>query len=92
MLTARPIPVARPPAHQDLDNDLLDERPMDKDDCLDYADQEPLPFPASTGELGPMAQFLSEMPYVIEGIEKVCRGPLIHFLFLHQAHTASSTT
>ena len=54
-----PVPVARPPACQDTDNDLDDERPMDEDECLDYADQEPLPFPTSTGELGLMAQFLS---------------------------------
>jgi hypothetical protein len=36
-----PVPVARPPACQDTDNDLDDERPMDEDECLDYADQEP---------------------------------------------------
>ena len=62
MLTAgqdRPIRVARPPARQDSNNYLDDERPMDEDECLDYADQEPLPFPTSTGELGLMAQFLS---------------------------------
>jgi hypothetical protein len=51
-----PVPVAHPPACQDTDNDLDDERPMDEDECLDYADQEPLPFPTSTGELGLMAQ------------------------------------
>ena len=53
------VPVARPPACQDTDNDLDDERPMDEDECLDYADQEPLPFPTSTGELGLMEQLLS---------------------------------
>jgi hypothetical protein len=58
MLTAGPVPVARPPARQDPDNDLDDEHPMDEDERLDYADQEPFPFPTSTGELGPMAQFL----------------------------------
>ncbi len=68
MLTAGPIPVVRPPASQDLDNDLDDEHQMDEDECLDYDDQEPFPFPTSTGELGPMAQFLSEMPYIMEGI------------------------
>ncbi len=62
MLTAgqdQPIRVARPPARQDSNNYLDDERPMDEDECLDYADQVPLPFPTSTGELGLMAQFLS---------------------------------
>ncbi len=62
MLTAgqdRLIRVARPPASQDSNNYLDDERPMDEDECLDYADQEPLPFPNSTGELGLMAEFLS---------------------------------
>jgi hypothetical protein len=44
-----PVPVARPPACQDTDNDLDDGRPMDEDECLDYADQESLPFPTSTG-------------------------------------------
>ncbi len=36
----------------------------------DPNDQEPFPFPTSTGELGPMAQFLSEMPDIMEGIEE----------------------
>ncbi len=51
--------MSRLSARQDPNNHLDDERPMDEDECLDYADQEPLPFPTSTGELGPMAQFLS---------------------------------
>ncbi len=69
MLTAGPVPIARPPARQDPDsNDFDDEHPMDEDERLDYADQEPFPFPTSTGELGPMAQFLSEMPDIMEGI------------------------
>jgi hypothetical protein len=68
MLTAGLDPVARPPAHQDQDNDLDDEHQVYKDEHLDYADQEPLPFPTSTGELGPMAQFLLEMPDFMEGI------------------------
>ncbi len=38
---------------------IVDEHPMDEDECLDYADHEPLPFPTSTGELGLMVQFLS---------------------------------
>ncbi len=62
MLTAgqdQPVRVARPPARQDSNNYLDDEHPMDGDECLDYADQEHLPFPTSTGELGLMAQFLS---------------------------------
>ncbi len=58
MLTAGPVPVACPPACQDPNNDLDDERPMDENERLDYADQEPLAFPTSTGELGPIAQFL----------------------------------
>ncbi len=46
MLMAGPDPVVcRPPAHQNPDNDLDDEHPMDEDECLDFADQEPLPFP-----------------------------------------------
>jgi hypothetical protein len=66
MLTAGQVPVAHPPSRQDLNNDLDDELPMDEDEHLDYADQEPLPFPTSTGELGPMAQFLSGMPDFME--------------------------
>ncbi len=46
----QPVRVARPPARQDSNNYLDDERPMDEDECLDYADQEPLPFPTSTGD------------------------------------------
>ncbi len=84
MLMAGPVPVARPPAHQDSDNISDDERPMDKDERLDYADQEPSPFPTSTGELGPLAQFLSESLTLWKETKKVYRGPLIHFL--HQAH------
>jgi hypothetical protein len=57
LITAGPVPVARPPAPQDLDNDLDDEHPMDEDELLDYADKKPFPFPTSTGELGSMAQF-----------------------------------
>jgi hypothetical protein len=49
---------------------LDDESPIDEDERLDYADQEPFPFPTSTGELGPMAQFLLEMPDIMEGIEE----------------------
>ncbi len=67
------VPVARPPACQDPYNDLDDEHratPKDEDEHLDYADQENLPFPISTGELGPMAQFLSEMLDFMEGIEE----------------------
>jgi hypothetical protein len=40
-----PDPVMRIPASQTLNNDLVDERPMDQDKCLDFADQEPLPSP-----------------------------------------------
>jgi hypothetical protein len=70
IFTAGPVPVARPPARQDPNNDLDDESPMDQDEHLDYADQGPLPFPTSTGELGPMDQFLLEMPDFMEGIKK----------------------
>ncbi len=33
------------PASQTLNNDLVDECPMDEDELLDFADQEPLPSP-----------------------------------------------
>jgi hypothetical protein len=46
------------------------EHPMDEDEHLDYADQEPFPFPTSNAELGPMAQFLLEMPDIMEGIKE----------------------
>jgi hypothetical protein len=36
---------------------LDDDCPMDKNEGLDYADQEPLPFPTPTGVLGPIPQF-----------------------------------
>jgi hypothetical protein len=65
MLTAGLVPVVRPPASQDPDNDLDDEHPMDEDERLDNADLEPFPFPASTGKLGPMVQFLWEMPDIV---------------------------
>ncbi len=70
MLTAGQVSVVRPPAQQDSDNDLDDEHPMDQDEHLDYTDQEPLPLLTSTGELGPMAQILFEMPDFMEGIEE----------------------
>ncbi len=42
---AGPDPVVRPPASQNPNNDLDDELPMDEDERLDFADQEPLPSP-----------------------------------------------
>ncbi len=68
MLMAGPVPVARLSARQDPDNNLDDERPMDEDERLDYADQEPLPSPTSTGELGPMEQFLSRFTALDAGL------------------------
>jgi hypothetical protein len=38
-------PVVCPSASQTSDNDLDDEHPMDEDERLDFADQEPLPSP-----------------------------------------------
>ncbi len=38
----QPVLVVLPPARQDSNNDLDDELPMDEDECLDYADQDPL--------------------------------------------------
>jgi hypothetical protein len=40
-----PDPVVRIPARQTLNNDLVDELPMDEDEHLDFADQGPLPSP-----------------------------------------------
>jgi hypothetical protein len=59
MLMAGQGPVVHPPARQVSDNDLDDEleHPMDEDEGLDFADQEPLPYPTPTGVLGPMEQF-----------------------------------
>jgi hypothetical protein len=47
----------RNPARDAPNNDLDDDSPMDEDEHLDYADQQPLHLPTSTGVLGPMAQF-----------------------------------
>jgi hypothetical protein len=43
-------------SNNDLDHD--DDCPMDGDELLDFADQEPLPVSTSTVVLGPMEQFL----------------------------------
>ena len=43
---------------------------MDEDERLDYTVQQPLHLPTPTGVLGPMAQFLSDMPDFLEGIEE----------------------
>jgi hypothetical protein len=40
-----PDPVVSIPASQNPNNYLVDECPMDEDECLDFADQEPLPSP-----------------------------------------------
>ncbi len=45
MLLAGPDPVVCPPARQNLNNDLDDERPINVDQRLDFTDQEPLPSP-----------------------------------------------
>ncbi len=45
MLMAGPDPVVCPPACQNPNNDLDDEIPMEEDELLDFADQEPLPSP-----------------------------------------------
>ncbi len=45
MLLRGPDPVVSIPASQTLNNDLVDEHPMDEDERLDFADQEPLPSP-----------------------------------------------
>ncbi len=58
MLMAGQDPVVRAPARQDPKYDLDDEHPMDEDECLDFANQEPLPSPTPTGVLGPTEQFL----------------------------------
>ncbi len=42
MLIAGQDPVVHPPACQNSDNDLDDEHPMDEDERLEFADQEPL--------------------------------------------------
>jgi hypothetical protein len=42
---AGPDPVVWGPARQKLNNDWNDEHPMDEDELLDFADQEPLPSP-----------------------------------------------
>jgi hypothetical protein len=38
-----PDPLVRIPTRQKPNNNLVDERPMDEDERLDFADQEPLP-------------------------------------------------
>jgi hypothetical protein len=44
-----PDPVVSIPASQTLNNDLVDERPMEEDQFLDFADQKPLgPLPSPT--------------------------------------------
>ncbi len=58
MLMAGQDPVVCPPARQDPKYDLDDEHPMDEDECLDFANQEPLPSPTQTGVLGPTEQLL----------------------------------
>ena len=60
----------RNPARDAPDHELDDDCSMDEDERLDYADQQPLHLPTPTGGLGPMAQFLSDMPDFLEGIEE----------------------
>ncbi len=45
MLMAGPDPVVHHPARQKPNNDLDDEHPMYEDECLHFANQEPLPSP-----------------------------------------------
>ncbi len=52
----------RLPARDAPNKDLDDDRPMDEDELLNYADQEPLHLPTPSGELGPIEQFLLDMP------------------------------
>ncbi len=63
----------RNPARDAPDHDLHDDCSMDEDERLDHADQQPLHLPTPTGVLGPMAQFLSDMPDFLEGIEESSR-------------------
>ena len=58
------------PARDAPDNELDDDCSMDEDERLDHADQQPLHLPTPTGVFGPMAQFLSDMPDFLEGIEE----------------------
>jgi hypothetical protein len=51
------LPELRIPASQTLNNDLVDERPMDEDELLDFADQEPLSSP--TLQLYPISYTIS---------------------------------
>ena len=71
-----PVPVLRPHASQAFDDDLDADRPMDQDELLDFADQGPLPSPTLTAVPGPLAQFLSDMPDFMEGIEESLQGSL----------------
>jgi hypothetical protein len=70
---AGPVPYVRPPASPDADNNSDDNRTMDEDDSLDYADQDP-PSPSCHGNghhaaSGPMAKFSSAFPDWMSGIE-----------------------
>ncbi len=66
----------RNPARDAPDHDLDDDCPMDEDERLDFADQQPLHHPTPTGVLEPMAQFLSDMPDFLEGIEECLQRAL----------------
>ncbi len=68
---AGPVPVVRPPACQDADNNSDDSHTMDDDDRLDYADQDPpSPIFHGNGDHGPMAMFLPGIADWISSIEK----------------------
>ncbi len=45
MLMTGPDHIVHFPIRQYPNNNLVDERPMDEDERLDFADQEPLPSP-----------------------------------------------
>ena len=96
-----PVPVLRPHASQAVDNDSDADRPMDQDELLDFADQGPLPSPTSTAAPGPLAQFLSNMPDFMEGIEESLQraldslpvptpGPSPDGISIHEAIRVSS--
>ncbi len=72
MLMAGPAPVVRPSASHYSYSDFDDDLPMDEDEHIDYADQEPLILPTPTGVRGPMVQFLLDMPDVIPTVDAAC--------------------
>ncbi len=81
----------RIPARDAPDNDLDGDRPMDEE-YLNYADQEPLHLPTPTGVLGPMAQFLLDIPDFEQSMQRALdalpiptQGPLPDGISIHEA-------